>query len=398
MPNNDLAGLRVIELARVLAGPWAGQSLSDLGADVIKVESPAGDETRRWGPPFVHDADGNNMGAAYFHSCNRGKRSVVADLNTEAGRDLVNRLLSTADVLIENFRVGSLTKFGLDYQSVKALNSRLIYCSITGFGQTGPYAQRPGYDFIIQGMSGMMDLTGEPDGAPQKIGVALADILTGLYSVIGIQNALLERQQSNRGCHLDMALFDSMVGVLANQALNYFTTGHAPRRMGNAHPNISPYEVFPTADSELVIAVGNDQQFLSLCEVLELEEYANSTEYESNEKRVASRATLSALITERTSSWQRDALLRKLLALDVPAGPVSNVQEVFEDPQVRHRGMAIALDFEAAQTAVGGTPLMGVRTPIVKDGEFLYTARRAPALGEHTQEILRELSSTTARD
>ena len=258
--ETPLQGLKVVELARILAGPWAGQVLSDLGADVVKVESPAGDDTRTWGPPFVRDPDGSES-AAYFHACNRGKSSVVADFADPDDLAAVKALIADADVLIENFKVGGLAKYGLDYASLAALNPRLVYCSITGFGQDGPYASRAGYDYIVQGMSGIMDLTGEPDGQPQKIGVAFADIMTGLYSVIAIQAALAMRERTGRGQHIDMALLDTMTGVLANQAMNWFLSGVTPPRVGNAHMNVSPYAVFPTADGWFILAVGNDGQF-----------------------------------------------------------------------------------------------------------------------------------------
>jgi len=261
-PEAALSGLRVVELARILAGPWIGQTLADLGADVIKVESPHGDDTRGWGPPFI-DVGGESS-AAYFHACNRGKRSITADFNTEEGRQLVQRLARRADVLIENFKVGGLAKYGLDYASLREINPRLVYCSVTGFGQTGPYATRAGYDFMVQGMGGIMDLTGEPDGAPQKIGVAFVDIFTGLYGVIAIQAALWQRERTGLGQHVDMALLDSITGVLANQAMNYLASDTAPRRLGNAHPNIAPYQVFPVADGYIIITAGNDGQFARL--------------------------------------------------------------------------------------------------------------------------------------
>src|SRR5262249_27169623 len=263
-----LDGLRVVELARILAGPWIGQTLADLGADVIKVEAPEGDDTRRWGPPFVHGPNGESLDSGYFHSCNRGKRSLVADFRTLEGQAIVRQLAQSSDVLLENFKVGGLAKYGLDYASLAALNPRLIYCSVTGFGQSGPYAHRPGYDFIIQGMGGIMDLTGEPEGAPQKIGVAFADIFTGTYGAIAVLAALRQRDQTGRGQHIDLALLDSMVGLLANQSLNYLVSGQVPHRMGNAHPNIVPYQTFAVRDGYAIVAVGNDTQFTRLCEYL----------------------------------------------------------------------------------------------------------------------------------
>ena len=263
-----LSGIRVVELARILAGPWIGQTLADLGADVVKVESPEGDDTRRWGPPFI-DA-GGEQAAAYFHGCNRGKRSIVADFSTERGREIVRRLAARSDVLIENFKVGGLKKFGLDCESLRSLNPRLIYCSVTGFGQTGPYAERAGYDFLIQGMSGYMDITGDPDGPPQKVGVAVSDLFTGLHGVIAIEAALIERERTGLGQQIDLALLDTMGAMLANQAMNYLASGVSPRRMGNAHPNIAPYQTFPVSDGWVIVAVGNDGQFGRLCAALGL--------------------------------------------------------------------------------------------------------------------------------
>jgi len=285
------SGLRVLELARILAGPWAGQTLADLGAEVIKVESPAGDDTRRWGPPFIQRADGSRD-AAYFHCCNRGKRSVVADFKVPRELELVHRLAAKADVVIENFIPGSLGKFGLDYASLARLNPRVVYCSISGFGQSGPYASRPGYDAMIQGMGGIMDLTGEPDGPPQKIGVALADIMTGVYGVVAIQAALAYRDRTGLGQHVDMALLDVMVGTLANQALNYFASGVVPTRLGNAHPNIVPYQSFAVRDGHVMIAVGSDRQFERFCQAINRPELASDARYADNPGRVAHRERL----------------------------------------------------------------------------------------------------------
>ena len=377
--THALAGLRVVELARILAGPWAGQTLADLGADVIKVESPDGDDTRRWGPPFIDN--GGEQAAAYFHACNRGKRSITADLRTEEGIGLVKRLVAQADVLIENFKVGGLARFGLDYDSLRAINPRLVYCSITGFGQAGPYRDRAGYDFMVQGMSGIMDLTGEPDGAPQKIGVAFTDIFTGLYSVIAIQAALTQRERTGLGQHIDMALLDTSVGVLANQAMNYLATGVSPRRLGNIHPNIAPYQTFPVADGHFILAVGNDSQFVRLCSVLEMDAMATDDRFATNAARVANRAALAAAIGARTSAWQRDPLLAALEGQGVPAGPINSVAEVFADPQVEARAMRISPD---------GIP--GVRTPIAMSDSELALATRAPRLDEHRAQILAELA------
>ena len=286
-----LAGLKVLELARILAGPWAGQTLADLGAEVIKVERPgAGDDTRGWGPPFVEGENGERLDAAYFHSCNRGKRSLAVDFERPEGQEIVRRLAARADVLIENFKTGGLAKYGLDYASLKAINPRLVYCSITGFGHDGPYAARAGYDFIVQGMGGVMDLTGEPDGEPQKIGVAFADIFTGVYAVVAIQAALIRRGITGLGGEIDMALLDTQVSVLANQALNFLVSGKSPRRLGNAHPNIVPYQVFEAADGPLIVAAGNDRQTRDFCRILGLEALAADPRYATNADRVRNRA------------------------------------------------------------------------------------------------------------
>lgn len=366
--RGPLHGLKVIELARILAGPWMGQTLADLGAEVIKIESPAGDDTRSWGPPFVENGDGTRD-AAYFHAANRGKRSICVDLSQAEGQARVRALLQDADVLIENFKVGSLARFGLDYPSVAAIHPRLVYCSVTGFGQDGPYAHRAGYDFIVQGMSGIMDLTGEPEGPPQKIGVALGDILTGLYGVIAIQAALTQRERTGRGQHIDMALLDVMVGVLANQALNYLVSGRSPARLGNAHPNIAPYEVFPTRDGWLILAVGNDAQYERFRHIVGIEA---DTHFVSNAERVANREVLSALIREKTRGWARDELLAALEAAGVPAGPINTVEQALKDPQIVHRGMVLSLD------RGDGTVVPGLRTPIRFSEAQLQVGQPAP--------------------
>ncbi|MCF1433164.1 CoA transferase [Agrobacterium vitis] len=378
MSNAPLSGLKVIELARILAGPWIGQTLADLGADVIKVESPQGDDTRSWGPPFIDD--GVEKAAAYFHACNRGKRSITADFTRAEDIQTLRDLIASADVVIENFKVGGLVKYGLDYDSLKELNPKLVYCSVTGFGQDGPYAQRAGYDFMIQGMSGIMDLTGEPDGAPQKIGVAFADIFTGLYGVIAIQAALAQRLQTGRGQFIDMALFDCMSAVLANQAMNYAASGIVPKRMGNNHPNIAPYQTFPVADGHIIIACGNDGQFVRLCGVLGLSELAVTPEFSTNAARVAHRGQLTTVMEDKTRQFERDDLLARLEAATVPAGPINTVADLFADPQFAFRQMKITPD---------GVP--GIRTPIVFSDAELETARRAPRLGEHTAEVLAEI-------
>lgn len=384
MSDAPLKGLKVLELARILAGPWIGQTLADLGAEVIKVESPAGDDTRKWGPPFVMGADGEQQDAAYFHACNRGKKSVVIDFATPEGQAQIRKLARESDVLIENFKVGGLAKYGLDYASLRDMNPRLIYCSVTGFGQTGPYAHRAGYDYIIQGMSGIMDLTGDPDGEPQKIGVAFADIFTGLYGVIAIQAALTQRQLSGSGQHIDMSLLDSMVGVLGNQAMNFLVSGKAPRRMGNTHPNIAPYQVFPVSDGHLIIAVGNDGQFSRFCAALDLKSIQDSPDYKTNSLRVANREVLSAEISKRTRLIKRDDLLAILENAGVPAGPINTVEDVFSDPQVIARKMQINPSSES-------TNVPGVRTPIQFSNTELCLEKGAPKLGEHTEAVLKDL-------
>ena len=339
-----LNGIKVIDMSRILAGPWAGQVLADLGATVIKVERPeVGDDTRHWGPPYLKDRDGNDTDdAAYFFSANRGKQSVCIDITTEKGQAEIRKLVASADVLIENYKVGGLAKYGLDYPSLKAVNPALIYCSITGFGQTGPYAQRAGYDFMIQAMGGLMSITGEPNdkgGMPTKVGVAVSDIFTGLYSVIGIQAALHERQTTGIGKHIDMALFDCSAAILANQASNHLIGGVSPERMGNAHPNIVPYQVFASADGHLIVAVGNDGQFVNLCQAMDLPELAKSEDYMTNAARVRNRDSLceqlqAVLLTRTTAEW-----LTIFESVNVPCGPINSIEQVFQDPQLLARDM-----------------------------------------------------------
>ena len=387
MPK-PLAGLRVLELARILAGPWAGQTLADLGADVIKVERKGnGDDTRGWGPPFVEGADGNHIGAAYFHATNRGKRSIETDFESEDGRRIVHKLAARSDILIENFKVGGLAKFGLDYKSLAPENPRLIYCSVTGFGQDGPYAKRAGYDLMAQGMGGMMDLTGMADGPPTRVGVAIADIFTGCYSVIGILAAVAQREKTGKGCYVDTALVDSTVGVLANQALNYLVSNEIPKRIGNSHPNIVPYQEFPVADGHIIIATGNDNQFVKLCHVLGAPELAEVPAYKNNIGRLTHRNELVAKLAALTSRMPREELLDKLEKMQVPAGPINNLEQVFNDAQVVYRGMKLNLPSAAAKA--GSIP--GGRTPIVMDGWKAASERPSPRLGEHTAEILREI-------
>jgi crotonobetainyl-CoA:carnitine CoA-transferase CaiB-like acyl-CoA transferase len=383
-----LAGLRVLELARILAGPWAGQMLADLGADVIKVERKgAGDDTRGWGPPFVEGKDGKPIGSAYFHGANRGKRSIEVDFDNEDGRRIVRKLAARSDVLIENFKVGGLAKFGLDYKSLAPENPRLIYCSVTGFGQDGPYAKRAGYDLMAQGMGGIMDLTGEADGEPTRIGIPVSDIFTGCYSVIGILAALAERERTGKGAFVDAALVDSTVGVLSNQALNYLVSGKVPKRIGNAHANIVPYQVFPVADGHVIVATGNDTQYGKFCGVLGAPELAQNPDYEDNIGRLKHRDELIGKLSALTAKMNRADLLDQLERQGVPAGPINDLEQVFSDPQVVHRGMQLELPSTAAKA--GHIP--GVRTPIIIDGWKAASERPSPLLGEHTAEILKEI-------
>ena len=385
--TTPLAGLRVLELARILAGPWIGQTLADLGADVIKVESPVGDDTRRWGPPFIERGDRSTREAAYFHCCNRGKRSVIANFSEPAGQDFVKALAKRSDVLIENFKVGGLAKYGLDYASLHALNPRLVYCSVTGFGQNGPKAGHAGYDLMIQGMSGVMDLTGDPAGPPQKLGVAFADIFTGTYGVIAIQAALAQRERTGLGQHIDMALLDTMVAVLGNQALNYLASGEIPHRLGNAHPNIVPYQVFEVSDGHVIVAVGNDQQFRQFCTVMKRPELATDPRFLTNADRVGNRPTLIDAITQALRDVTRAELLAALEARGVPCGPINSVPEAFAEPQVLARGVRI--DLPAPGTPGGTIP--SLRTPIVFSDAALALQRPGPRLGEHTDEVKREI-------
>ena len=384
-----LHGVRVIELARILAGPWAGQLLADLGADVIKVENPdGGDDTRKWGPPFVTGHDGENLSAAYYHSTNRGKRSIALDFATPEGAETVRKLVATADVLIENFKLGGLKKYGLDYDSLKAINPRLVYCSITGFGQDGPYAPRAGYDFIIQGMAGMMSITGEPGREPQKAGVAISDIFTGLYSVIAIQAALRHAEATGEGQWIDMALFDTQISVLGNQNLNYLVSGISPVQMGNAHMNIAPYEVLPVKDGHFILAVGNDGQFRKFCAAVGLDALPADPDYATNPARVANRKALREILVERLSAFDRDALLPMLEAAGVPASPINTIGQMFADPQTIARGMRLDLDDGH------GNRLPSVRAPMKMSATPPVYDRPSPRLGEHTAEILAELEKT----
>ena len=376
-----LAGLKVVELARILAGPWAGQTLSDLGADVIKIESPAGDDTRKWGPPFIER--GEDVSASYFHSCNRGKRSIAIDFRTPEGQAEVRALVAHADILIENFKLGGLAKYGLDYDSLSALNPGLIYCSITGFGQTGPYAHRAGYDYIIQGMSGLMSITGAPEGQPQKVGVAVTDIFTGLYSVSAILAAIHQRHATGKGQHIDMSLLDCATAITANQAMNYLTTGSAPQRIGNAHQNLTPYQVFDCSDGWIIIATGNDAQYQRLCGLLGVEWMADAPDYLTNADRIANRDEMTRLLTEATLRFTKADLLAACEAQGVPAGPINDLGEVFDDEQIKARGLQLELD---------GVP--SVRPPFRFSDADVALHRPSPKLDEHGAEIRAELKGS----
>jgi len=383
-----LAGIRVVELARVLAGPWAGQTLAELGAEVIKVERPVvGDDTRAWGPPYAKDAAGADLPgmSAYFLGTNRGKRSVTIDFAAPDGAELARRLIDTADVVIENFKVGGLVQYGLDYDSLATRHPKLIYCSITGFGQNGPYAGRAGYDFIIQGLGGLMSISGMPGGEPMKSGIAVSDLFTGFYATIGILSALIEVRATGRGKHLDLALFDAQVATLSNQALAFLVSGKVPAPMGNTHPSIVPYQVFAAADGHIIVAVGNDGQFARMCQVAGVPEWAKDPRYATNPARVTNRAELvpklATLIAAKPSRFWLDGLE----AAGVPVGPINSVAQTFADPQAVARGLAITLPLE------GGGTVPGVASPIREADKFPQTVTAPPRLGQHTDAVLGEL-------
>jgi crotonobetainyl-CoA:carnitine CoA-transferase CaiB-like acyl-CoA transferase len=391
-----LSHLRVLDLSRVLAGPWAGQILADLGAEVIKVERPGrGDDTRAWGPPFLADQVGNSTGeAAYYLAANRNKRSVTIDFTRPEGQQLIRELATGSDILIENFKVGGLAAYGLDYASLSAVNPQLIYCSITGFGQTGPYAARPGYDFMVQGMGGLMSLTGKADGeqgaGPAKVGVALTDILTGLYSTVAVLAALTHRDKGGGGQQIDMALLDVQVACLANQAMNYLTTGVAPGRLGNAHPNIVPYQDFPTADGDFILTVGNDSQFAKFAQVAGHAEWATDPRFVSNRQRVANRAQLIPLIRQATVFKTTQQWVAELEVAGVPCGPINDLSQVFADPQVLARGLALHMEHPLA----GTVPM--VASPLRLSASPVEYRHAPPLLGEHTQEVLQQLLNMDA--
>ena len=375
MAELPLKGLRVIELARILAGPWAGQTLADLGAEVIKIESKTGDDTRTWGPPFINTGDETN--AAYYHSCNRGKQSVSLDFKDKNDLLKLKNLIASADILIENFKVGGLDKYGLDYKTLHNNHPSLIYCSITGFGQTGPYAKRAGYDFLMQGMSGLMSITGEPDSQPQKVGVAVTDIFTGLYAVIAVQAALRSRDTTGLGQHIDLSLLDVATATTANQAMNYLTTGTPPNRRGNNHPNIVPYCAVSTSDGYIILAVGNDEQFKNFNKIFNVEWYKND-KFKTNPARLENRDELLNLIEGKTIYFSSTTLLTKCENYGVPAGPINTLEDVFNDPQILHRGMKIDLD---------GVP--SVKNPIIfSDIEMSYDSP-SPNLGDSNKKFLK---------
>ena len=392
-----LDGIRVMDLTRVLAGPWATQNLADFGAEVIKVERPGhGDDTRKWGPPFLKDRDGRDTAdAAYYLACNRGKKSVTLDIARPEGRRLARELALKSDIIIENFKAGDLARHGLDYASLAPDHPRLVYCSITGFGQDGPYRDRPGYDFMVQGLGGLMSVTGErdelPGGGPQKVGVAVADLFTGMYATTAILAALLERSRSGKGQHIDMALLDTQVAMLANLSSSYFVSGQAPGRMGNAHMNIVPYHVFHAADEFLIIAVGNEGQFARFCEIIGAPEWAKDPRFDSNAKRVGQRDLLVGMIAERMRMRPAREWLSALEPAGVPCGPINDLSQVFADPQVRHRGMQVRAPHAAAgEVTMVGNPIKFSRTPVEHN-------HAPPLLGEHTDEVLGSLLGLDAR-
>ncbi|ARP86675.1 CaiB/BaiF CoA transferase family protein [Bordetella genomosp. 9] len=389
-----LDGIRVLDLSRILAGPWCTQNLADLGADVIKVERPgAGDDTRGWGPPYMKGPDGKDTSeAAYYLSCNRNKRSITVDYASPEGADLIRRIAAKSDILVENFKVGGLKKYGLDYDSLRAVNPRLIYCSVTGFGQTGPFAQRPGYDFMIQGMGGLMSITGErddlPGGGPQKAGVAVTDIITGMYATVAVLAALQERHRSGLGQHLDIALFDCHVAMLANQNSNYFTSGKAPRRAGNAHQNVVPYQVFATSDGHMIVATGNDAQYRAYCQAIGAPELAQDPRFLTNSLRVTHRDALIPLLAEIMATGRRDDWIARLEAVGVPCGPINDIAQAFAHPQATARGLR-----QEIPHPLGGTAPV-TASPLRFSGSPVQYRRAPPLLGQHTEEVLAELLGT----
>ena len=391
-----LDGIRVLDLSRILAGPWCTQNLADLGADVIKIERPrVGDDTRAWGPPYLKDGDGQDTSeSAYYLSANRNKRSVEADMATPEGAALIRELAAVSDILVENFKVGGLAKYGLDYDSLKAINPRLIYCSVTGFGQDGPFAQRPGYDFMIQGMGGLMSITGErddlPGGGPQKAGVAVTDIVTGMYATVAILAALQERHRSGLGQHLDIALLDCHVALLANQNSNYFNSGVAPTRAGNAHQNVVPYQVFAASDGHLIVATGNESQYRAYCRAIGAPELGDDPRFCTNRLRVTNRKVLIGLLSAIMREGRRDDWIAKLEAVGVPCGPINNIAQAFAHPQSEARQLRRDLPHPSGSTApITASPLRFSGSPVVY-------RRAPPLLGEHTEEVLRDVLGKSA--
>ena len=390
MPR-PLSHIRVLDLSRVLAGPWASQNLADLGAEVIKVERPgSGDDTRSWGPPFLKDKDGKDTReTAYFLSVNRGKKSVTLDISRPEGQRIARELALKSDVVIENYKVGGLAKYGLAYEDLKKIHPKIVYCSVTGFGQTGPYAQRPGYDFIFQGMGGLMSITGErddlPGGGPQKVGIAITDVLTGMYAALAITAAIAHRERGGEGQYIDVALLDTIVAFGANQIFNYFTSGKVPGRYGNAHANLLPYEVFPTADGHVILAVGNDAQWTSFCKAAERPELAYDARFRTMPERIRNRSGLIPLVREIMKRRASKDWIERLEAANVPCGPINNYREVFENPQVQHRGLKIDMPHPLSGTLPGiASPMRFSETPVE------YTVP-PPRLGEHTREVLGSL-------
>lgn len=389
--SGALSHIRVLDLSRILAGPWASQTLGDLGAQIIKIERPkAGDDTRHWGPPYVKDSAGQDTkDAAYYMCANRNKQSVAIDMAHPEGQALIKELVKQCDVVIENFKVGGLKKYGLDYDSLKQIKPDLVYCSITGFGQTGPYANRAGYDFLIQGMSGLMSVTGHPGNGPEagpvKVGVALSDVMTGLYAVIGVQAALAHRDRTGEGQHVDLALLDVQVATLANQALNYLASGNVPQRLGNAHPNIVPYQAFETSDGHMILAVGNDGQFAKFCQIAGLDGVADDARYATNTARVENRATLVPMLEECIKKQSLDWWISNLESAHVPCGPINTIDRVFEDPQVLYRDMKLSLDHPVA----GSVPSVG--SPLKFSGTPVTYQKAPPVLAQHTQSVLSDL-------
>jgi glutaryl-CoA transferase len=389
--NATLSHLRVLDMSRILAGPWASQILADMGAEVIKIERPGqGDDTRSWGPPYAKDEHGQDTTeAAYYLSTNRGKKSIAIDITQEAGQKIIRQLVKESDVVLENFKVGGLKKYGLDYESLSQLNPGLIYCSITGFGQTGPYAHRPGYDFAIQGMGGLMSITGQsddkPGGGPQKVGVALADVTTGLYATIAILGALTNRYETGEGQYIDLALLDVQLAVLANQSMNYLTSGKAPERLGNEHPNIVPYQSFATADDYIILAVGNDTQFQRFCALVDKPELADDPRFNTNKQRVHNRGDLIPLIENFMLQKTSEEWLQQLETAKIPCGPINSIDKVFENEQIKHRQMKFEMKHpKAEKIKMVANPIKFSKTPNRYD-------RPPPLLGEHTNEILTEL-------